>query len=149
MRAWANRVRTTFPLDNDRVNPSGQPGLLHLESATEPSWVGVDAIRSFIGRMQSDLEHDIHRVSMNLRLYIEDERTVDVLLKHVQDRVVDDCMDFSDLTSKLHNGVMRSKAPTMEYVRTRVLRGSAEDWEPKEDMRPPNSSSSSGGGAVF
>ncbi|KAM5533738.1 hypothetical protein V8D89_012611 [Ganoderma adspersum] len=147
VRAWVDRVRATFALDNDPTNPSGQPGLPRLESATESSWAGVDAIRSFIGRMQSDLERDIHRVSINLRLYIEDERTVDVLLKHVQDRVVDDCMDFSDLVSKLHNGTMRSKAPTAEYVRARILRGSAEDWEPQEDMIPPNSSSSSS--AVF
>lgn len=106
-------------------------------------------MQSFVDRIQSDLERDIHRISMNLRLYIEDERTVEVLLNHVQDRVVDDCMDFSALISTFHNGTMRSKAPTAEYVRAMVVRGSTQDWEPQpnEDIVPPNSSSSSG--AIF
>ena len=144
-----DRVRATFDLDSDPANPSGQLGLSRLESVTEPSWAAVDVIQSFINRMNFDVERDIHRVAMNLRLYIEDERTVDVLLKHIQDRVVDDWMDFSDLLSKVHHGTMRSKAPTAEYVRARVLRGRAENWEPQQDVTLQLTNSGSGSSAVF
>ena len=73
---------------------------------------------------------EAHSVAMRLRLYIEDERTVGVLLKHVQDKIVDDWMNFRDLVCNMYNGALRSKAPTEGSIREKVVRGSAEDWDP-------------------
>ncbi|TBU48650.1 Sec34-domain-containing protein [Dichomitus squalens] len=145
VRAWAEKVRATYALDNDPVGPSGKTILPRLGSAPDSTWAGIEAAQSYIDRMYSKLERDVHRVSMSLRLYIEDERTVEVLLKHVQDKIVDDWMDFSDLISNLYNGAMRARAPIEEFVRAKVVRGSKEDWVAQSNggvMWPDSSSSS-------
>ena len=146
VRLWVEKVRATYALDNDPIGPGGKTTLPRLESSPDSTWAGADAAQSFIDRMHSELERDVHRFSMSLRLYIEDERTVEVLLKHVQDRIVDDWMDFSDLISNLYAGTMRSKAPTEEYVRAKLVRGSKEEWGPQSEggvMRLDDSGSSS------
>ena len=65
---------------------------------------------------------------MRLRLYVEDERTVDVLLTHVQDRVVDDWLDFGALVAGFYGGALRGRVPSSAFVRERVARGCREDW---------------------
>ncbi|KAI0743658.1 Sec34-domain-containing protein [Daedaleopsis nitida] len=136
LRAWVDKVRAAYALDTDPVGPDGRPALPRLDYAQPNAWAAAQAAQGFIDTAQQSLESDMHRVATRLRLYIEDERTVGVLLKHVEDKVVDDWANFSDLICNMYNGVMRSKAPTEQFIRTKVVRGCGEDWEPEPFALP-------------
>ncbi|KAJ7187957.1 Sec34-like family-domain-containing protein [Mycena filopes] len=53
-------------------------------------------------------ERDLRGQSARLRLYLEDDRTVGVLLQHIQDRIVDEYAFFRDVVWNMYAGAMRS-----------------------------------------
>ncbi|RPD58666.1 Sec34-domain-containing protein [Lentinus tigrinus ALCF2SS1-6] len=128
-RSWAEKVRMTHALDNDPLGPDGKPALPRINYSQEGYWASARAARSIIDAIPILLERQVHEVATRLRLYIEDERTVSVLLKHVQDKIVEDYAVFNELISNLYNGTMRGKGPTEEYIREKVTRGCREDWQ--------------------
>ncbi|KAI0769415.1 Sec34-domain-containing protein [Trametes elegans] len=131
-RNWAERVRMFYALDNDPVGPDGEPALPRLDLAQKKSWAGADAARFLVDTIPYSLEFDVHNAAVQLRLYIEDERTVEVLLKHIQERVVDDWMYWRGIVWNMYNGAVREEVPTEEMVREMVANGCREDWVRKE-----------------
>lgn len=129
VRSWAEKVRMTHALDNDPVGPDGQPALPRINYSQEGYWASARAAQSIIDSLPVLLERQVHEVATRLRLYIEDERTVSVLLKHVQDKIVEDYAVFNELVSNLYNGALRGKGPTEEYIREKITRGCKEDWQ--------------------
>ncbi|KAI0644707.1 Sec34-domain-containing protein [Trametes meyenii] len=128
LRSWAERVRLLYALDNDPVGPNGEPELPRMDYSLKNSWAGADSAISSVNGIPYSLEQHTHDSAMQLRLYIEDERTVEVLLKHIQERIVDDWMYFRNLTWNLYNGAVRNKIPTEDMIREMVVKGSREDW---------------------
>ncbi|KAJ6608410.1 hypothetical protein B0H10DRAFT_2067888 [Mycena sp. CBHHK59/15] len=53
-------------------------------------------------------ERDLRAHAARLRLYLEDDRTVGVLLQHIQDRVVDEYAVFRDVVWNMYAGGMRA-----------------------------------------
>jgi hypothetical protein len=61
---------------------------------------------------ERDLRADVAR----LRLYLEDDRTVGVLVGHVMDRIVDDYTNFREAVWNMYMGALRDilfSAPTL------------------------------------
>lgn len=58
-----------------------------------------------------------------LELYLEDERTVSVLLKHVQDRILDEYREFREVALEAHGfgSSIRSEIGDDETVKLMVL----------------------------
>ena len=57
---------------------------------------------------ERDLRSDVNR----LRLYLEDQRTVHILLDHVQDRIVDVYADYRDLVTLMGKASESSRERT-------------------------------------
>ncbi|KAF7376406.1 Sec34-domain-containing protein [Mycena sanguinolenta] len=53
-------------------------------------------------------ERDLRGQAARLRLYLEDDRTVGVLLQHIQDRIVDEYALFRDVVWNMYAGAMRA-----------------------------------------
>ncbi|KAJ7268694.1 Sec34-like family-domain-containing protein [Mycena haematopus] len=53
-------------------------------------------------------ERDLRGQAARLRLYLEDDRTVGVLLQHIQDRIVDEYALFRDVVWNMYAGGMRA-----------------------------------------
>ena len=106
-------------------SPSGGNALQHQRRHVVGAAVTVGGIDQLGDRA---LEAAAHDAAVRLRLYVEDERTVDVLLTHVQDRVVDDWLDFGALVAGFYGGALRGRVPGGAFVRERVARGCREDW---------------------
>ncbi|CDO75690.1 hypothetical protein BN946_scf184585.g3 [Trametes cinnabarina] len=128
-RSWAERVRMMYALDNDPLGPNGEPEIPRLDPALTTSWAGENAAIGIINGIPWGLERDTNRAATQLRLYIEDERTIEVLLKHIQERIVDDWMYFREITCNMHNGATRDKTPTEEMIREMVVKACQEDWK--------------------
>ncbi|KAI0332278.1 Sec34-domain-containing protein [Cubamyces sp. BRFM 1775] len=136
LRSWAERVRLTYALDNDPVGPDGQPELPRLNYAQTRSWAGAGSALASIDGIPYGLECQSHDASMRLRLYIEDERTVEVLLKHMEDRIVDDWMYFRDITWNLYNGATRDKTPTEKMLRDMIVDAFRVEWTQTRPIHP-------------
>ncbi|OSD04130.1 Sec34-domain-containing protein [Trametes coccinea BRFM310] len=128
LRSWAEKVRELYALDNDPLGPNGEPELPRLDPAQTTSWAGENAAINIIDGIPWSVESPTHKAAMKLRLYIEDERTVEVLLKHIQERIVDDWMYFREITCNMHNGATRNKTPTEDMIREMVVKACKEDW---------------------
>ena len=86
----------------------------------------VDIVLSHPNGWRGEQQSVMRDAAVRIRLYVEDERTVDVLLTHVQDRVADDWLDFADLVGNLYGGALRDAIPTAQFVRERLMRGCKE-----------------------
>jgi len=79
-----------------RNNPSTKPTLTSSSSTPAlQNWDSEadDVNRRFREACERDLRFDVNR----LRLYLEDQRTVHVLLEHVQERIMEVYADYRDL----------------------------------------------------
>lgn len=128
LRSWAERVRLTYALDNDPVGPDGEPALPRMDYAQKNHWAGAESAISCVNSVPYSLESETHKHATRLRLYIEDERTVEVLLRHIQERIVDNWTYFRDIVWQLYNGRIRNNIPTAEMIREMVVKGCREDW---------------------
>ncbi|KAJ7145893.1 Sec34-like family-domain-containing protein [Mycena epipterygia] len=58
--------------------------------------------------LRAACERDLRGQAARLRLYLEDDRTVGVLLQHIQDRIVDEYALFRDVVWNMYAGGMRA-----------------------------------------
>ncbi|KAH9858997.1 Sec34-domain-containing protein [Lenzites betulinus] len=128
LRSWAERVRMMYALDNDPVGPDGETAIPRMDYSIENNWAGESAAISIINAIPYSLEREVNQYATRLRLYIEDERTVEVLLKHAQERLVGHWMYFREIVWDLYHGRVRNSLPTEEMIREMVVKGSKEDW---------------------
>lgn len=85
-------------------------------------------------------QRDLHTQVARFRLYLEDDRTVSILLKHVQDKIVDDYMDFRDVVWNMYAGALRAELSTEEDVRA-MLRAVCEGHSDSSSVQPSVGSS--------
>lgn len=126
-RSWAERLRMVYSLDNEPL-PQGKDDLPRMNYSLERHWSGADAAVGIINDIPYTLERQTNEVVVRLQLYIEDERTVEVLVKHIQELIVDNWMYWRETTWNLYNGEIRDKIPTEEMFREHVVNGCREDW---------------------
>ena len=83
LQAWLQRAASFRSPSGAQKQPlSSQP------------WATQEAITGVLTAFQEACHRDLHVHVARLRLYLEDDRTVSVLLKHVQDRIVDEYTEF-------------------------------------------------------
>lgn len=126
-RSWAERLRMVYSLDNEPL-PQTKDDLPRMDYTIPRHWSGADAAVGIINNIPYTLERETNEVVVRLQLYIEDERTVEVLVKHIQELIVDHWMYWRETTWNLYNGEIRDKIPTEEMFREIVVRGCREDW---------------------
>jgi len=116
IRAWVDHIhehnasRLTAP-SSDQL-----PQLAALEWAQQPAAEALDS--AFRSACQSELRANITR----LRLYLEDGRTVGVLVEHVKDRVADEYAAFREIIWNMYAGALREGVLDERALRE-MLRG--------------------------
>ena len=106
LRTWLDRV-TSF-----RGLPSSQKQPLDSQD-----WASLPAVQGVLQSFQEVCHRDLHSSVARLRLYLEDDRTVHVLLKHVQDRIVEEYAEFSEVVGKEYSGSLRNELWSEEGLR--------------------------------
>ena len=91
MRHWVD----TAPANPNKQTPSENIG--NLEEA-----------------FKMGCHRDLRASVARMRLYLEDDRTVLVLLSHVQEKIVDEYVDFKHAVSERSKGVEASLMSTQE-----------------------------------
>ncbi len=97
--------------------PSQKPTL-----STEP-WASQSAVAAVYTAFQEACQRDLHASVTRLKLYLEDDRTVGVLLKHVQDRILDEYREFREtvLEAYSYGSSIRGEVGSDDMVRLIVL----------------------------
>lgn len=102
LREWVSRVRQHNANRAAVPRPSPQqPPLMTLEWAQEPAAESLH--NNFRHACHTKLRSDVIR----LRLYLEDGRTVGVLVEHVKDRLVDEYAVFRETIWDMYAGALR------------------------------------------
>lgn len=90
-------------------------GTLNDAKTPLPDWAlqnaAEDVHRSFIENLHRELPLKV----VKLRLYLEDSRTVAVLLQHVQDRIIEEYATFGDVVQRRYGGSFQSTLDTNSF----------------------------------
>ncbi|KAH9839058.1 Sec34-like family-domain-containing protein [Rhodofomes roseus] len=103
LRSWTDRVHahrlSAKPLGTSSVSSEPPSSTQTVQSMPWATPTAVNALfTTFNGACATELRAAVGR----LRLYLEDERTVSVLLGHVQDRIVDDWAEWRALVRDVY-----------------------------------------------
>ncbi|KIK99386.1 hypothetical protein PAXRUDRAFT_8909 [Paxillus rubicundulus Ve08.2h10] len=117
LRDWVDRVRA---FDNSRAVPplTNQPGSVPL--LTEQDWARQSAAEDLHAKFVESCECDFRAAVTKLRLYLEDNRTVSVLLTHVREAVVDGYMGYRDVVWNMYAGALRGVVLSEERLKERL-----------------------------
>ena len=69
---------------------------------TSQAWVQLSVAQELDESFRLACERDLRASVARLKLYLEDDKTVSVLLAHIQDRIVDEYGAFRDVTGTLY-----------------------------------------------
>ncbi|KAI0058733.1 Sec34-domain-containing protein [Artomyces pyxidatus] len=111
----------------DQVNThqtSAKPGLLVTQEWAKQS-VAENLDADFRSACLRDLRHGVAR----LRLYLEERRTVDVLVQHVRERVEEEYVGFREVAKNMYAGALRERLLTDEGLKGMLI----EVCEERED----------------
>ena len=101
IRLWIQRVhdhrQSAKPLGASSVAGAPTP-----EPLSSLSWASPAAVNTLWVKLNTSAATELRSAVHKLRLYLEDERTVSVLLGHVQDRVVDDWAEWRALGREVY-----------------------------------------------
>lgn len=104
LQEWVGRVRafntsrTVTPL----TDPPEPVPLL-----TEQDWARQSAAEDLHAKFVESCERDLRAAVTKLRLYLEDNRTVSVLLTHVKEAVVDGYMGYREVVWNMYAGTLK------------------------------------------
>lgn len=90
----ADPVCTPVRAWNERVWAYRAPGAQTQQPITSQPWATPAALSAMYTQFRSACAAELRGAVGRLRLYLEDERTVGVLVGHVQDRIVDDWLEW-------------------------------------------------------
>lgn len=104
LQEWVDRVRAfnTSRTVAPQTNPPGPVPLL-----TEQDWARQSAAEALHAKFVESCERDLRAAVTKLRLYLEDNRTVSVLLTHVTEAVVDGYMGYRDVVWDMYAGALK------------------------------------------
>ncbi|KAI6040227.1 Sec34-like family-domain-containing protein [Pisolithus marmoratus] len=112
LREWVDRVRAFNATRSASHHPNQSKPLL-----TEQSWatqsVAEELHRAFVEACERDLRISITR----LKLYLEDIRTVSILLVHVKEAIVDGYMAYRDTVWNMYAGTLKGTVFSEESLK--------------------------------
>lgn len=103
LREWVDKVLAFNASRSISPHPSQPNPLL-----TEQPWARQPIAEGLHKKFVEACERDLRIFVTKLRLYLEDSRTVAVLLTHVKDAIVDGYMTFQDTVRNMYAGVLKS-----------------------------------------
>lgn len=118
LRQWTSRVQSHINTQGSNPTPAAQQAF--QETFTE------DSARKLHEDFYLACERDLRSNVARLRLYLEDDRTVGVLLGHVMDRIVDEYAEFREVVWKFYAGALRNVLFSTPVLRAN-LRGICEE----------------------
>ena len=93
----------------------------HDSGAKEPlasqGWASQQAATALMITFQEACHRDLRSAVARLRLYLEDDRTVNVLVKHAQEKVVDEYADFRRVIWSEYGEKLSSEVSSEEALR--------------------------------
>ncbi|THH03324.1 hypothetical protein EW146_g10464 [Bondarzewia mesenterica] len=84
---------------------------------TSNSWAEQSAAETLESDFRHACQRDLRAAAGRLRLYLEDKRTVDVLLQHVRERAEDEYSVFRDLVWSMYAGSLRERVLSAEGMK--------------------------------
>jgi hypothetical protein len=110
LRDWVARVNIyRNPLKSTKpglsVNPASDSTKEKDKSLEGQEWANQTSAESIESAFRAACERDLRYAAARFTLYLEDPRTVSVLLGHAQERVTDEYVGFSEVARSLHPGL--------------------------------------------
>jgi conserved oligomeric Golgi complex subunit 3 len=104
---WTDRVYAQSTEGASLSEKSRTPGTSSVELGISPSllqqdWISEGAVGSLDHNARRMCETELRSAVIRLRLYLEDDRTVRVLVEHVQDSVMEAYGRFRGVVTKLY-----------------------------------------------
>jgi conserved oligomeric Golgi complex subunit 3 len=99
LRDWSARVRVVV---STSANKSAVPAQLASQD-----WASVTAIQTLEAAFCASCERELRNAAARMRLYLEDERTVGVLLMHARERILAEWGDFAVVVREVHDQRVR------------------------------------------
>ena len=127
IRAWLERVAQF------RADSSAPPGAKEPESQPQPQtlaaqpWAPQPAAAALIVASNEACHRDLRSAVARLKLYLEDERTVNVLVKHAQERIVDEYGEFRALVWNSYDEQLKREVLGEDALRALLLVVCGED----------------------
>ncbi|KAF8134474.1 Sec34-like family-domain-containing protein [Boletus edulis] len=117
LQEWVDRVRAfnTSRTVSPSTNPPGPVPLL-----TEQDWARQSAAEELHAKFVESCERDLRAAMTKLRLYLEDNRTVSVLLTHVKEAVVDGYKWYREVVWNMYAGALKGVVYSEESLKERL-----------------------------
>ncbi|KAH7923166.1 Sec34-domain-containing protein [Leucogyrophana mollusca] len=112
LRDWVDRIRArssshaAHPLPDQQASP-----------LTEQEWAQQPAAESLHRSFAEACERDLRSSVTRMRLYLEDDRTVSVLVTHIEEAIVDEYMAFRDVVWNMYAGGMKGTVFSLQSLR--------------------------------
>lgn len=117
LQEWVDRVRA-FNTSRTVTSPTNPPGPVPL--LTEQSWAHQSAAEELHTKFVESCERDLRAAVTKLRLYLEDNRTVSVLLTHVEEAVVNGYMGYREVVWNMYAGALKGVVYSEESLKERL-----------------------------
>lgn len=88
----------------DRINPAQHS---EVDTVVTDQTTQHSTAEALIKGFHDALEHNLRNSVVRVRLYLEDNRTVDVLVGHIQDRIGDEYARFRETLWNMFDGALR------------------------------------------
>lgn len=119
LQSWAERIHAyksippSLEKQDDEHPPSGP--------LSEQVWASRSAAETLNLRFREACERDMRSSVARLRLYLEDDRTVRVLVEHMQDRIMDAYAAYREVVWGMYAGALREREGTLSPVGLREV----------------------------
>jgi len=113
LQEWVDRVRAFNA--SRTVTPS-----VNAPAPTEQDWASQPAAEELHAQFVESCERDLRAAVTKLRLYLEDDRTVSVLLTHVKEAVVDGYMGYREVIRNMYAGTLKGAVYSEESLKERL-----------------------------
>jgi hypothetical protein len=117
MQEWIDRVRA-FNASRTVTPPTNPDGPVPL--LTEQDWARQSVAEELHTKFVESCERDLRAAVTKLRLYLEDNRTVSVLLTHVKEAVVDGYMEYGEVVWTMYAGVLKGVVYSEESLKEKL-----------------------------
>ncbi|KAF9227177.1 Sec34-domain-containing protein [Gyrodon lividus] len=117
LREWVDRVRA-FSTSRGASPLTNEPGL--VPPLTEQDWARQSAAEDLHAKFLESCERDLRAAVTKLRLYLENNRTVSVLVTHVKEAVVDGYMGYRDAVWNMYAGALKGILLSEERLKERL-----------------------------
>jgi hypothetical protein len=111
LREWVDRVRA---FNDSRVAFSSGPQAPLL---TEQEWAKQAIAENLHQVFVEACERDLRSFVTKLRLYLEDDRTVSVLVTHIEEAIIDDYLKFRNVVWNMYAGAMKNVVFSQDGLR--------------------------------